>query len=104
MPEGTFVTVCGFGNYRGPEPFSIGSRFMCRKDPNNPHDDEAIVVVDDNGSVIGYLANSAGTRAGGTMSASRLYDRVGKVFLIEVWFTTRTKIICKVIDFDSMAH
>lgn len=104
MPEGTFVTICGFAKYKGAEPFTIGSRFMCRKDPANPYDDEAIIVMDDNGATLGYLANASGARAGGTMSSSRLYDRVGKLFVIEVWFTTRTKIICKVVDFDSMAH
>lgn len=102
MPEGTFVTVCGFSKYRGIDPFSIGARFMCRKEPENPHDDEAIRVMDDSGVTIGYLANDRSERANGTLSASRIYDRVGELFVIEVWFTTRTKIICKITNFDAM--
>ena len=102
MPEGTFVTVCGFSAYRGIEPFHIGARFMCQKEPNNTHDDEAIRVMDDSGMTIGYLANGGSTRANGTLSASRVYDRVGNLFVIEVWFTTRTKVICKVVNFDAM--
>ncbi len=102
MPEGTFVTVCGFSAYRGIEPFNIGARFMCQKEPNNPHDDEAIRVMDESGVTIGYLANGGSTRANGTLSASRVYDRVGSLFVIEVWFTTRTKVICKVVHFDAM--
>lgn len=77
MPEGTFVTVCGFSGYRGIDPFNIGARFMCQKEPNNPHDDEAIRVMDESGVTIGYLANGGSTRANGTLSASRVYDRVG---------------------------
>ena len=102
MPEGTFVTVCGFSACRGIEPFNIGARFMCQKEPDNPYDDEAIRVMDDSGMTIGYLANGGSTRANGTLSASRVYDRVGNLFVIEVWFTTRTKIICKVVIFDAM--
>ncbi len=102
MPEGTFVTVCGFSSYQGIEPFQIGARFMCRKEPSNTYDDEAIRVMDESGVTIGYLANGGSTRAGGTLSASRVYDRVGQLFVIEVWFTTRTKVICKIINFDAM--
>ena len=93
MPEGTFVTVCGFSAYRGIEPFNIGARFMRQKEPN---------VMDESGVTIGYLANGGSTRANGTLSASRVYDRVGSLFVIEVWFTTRTKVICKVVHFDAM--
>ena len=102
MPEGNFVTVCGFGNYRGLAPFAIGARFMCRKEPENPADDEAIRVMDESGVTIGYLANGGSARANGTLSASRIYDRVGELFLIEVWFTTRTKVICKIVAFDAL--
>ena len=102
MPEGTFVTVCGFSSYRGLAPFSIGARFMCQKEPANPHDDEAIRVMDESGMTIGYLANGGSNRANGTLSASRVYDRVGQLFVIEVWFTTRTKVIAKVVHSDAL--
>ena len=100
MPDGTFVTVCGFGNYRGIEPFAIGAQYTCQKEPTNSYDDEAIRVMDEDGMTIGYLANSGATRANGTLSASRVYDRVGERFVIEVWFTTKTKVICRIMDFD----
>jgi len=102
MPDGSFVTVCGFSSYQGLAPFNIGARFMCQKEPSNPHDDEAIRVMDESGVTIGYLANGGSTRANGTLSASRIYDRVGQLFVIEVWFTTRTKVICKIVSFDAM--
>ena len=52
------------------------------------------------GDTVGYVANSASTKANGTMSAARLYDHVGDRFLAEVCFTTQTKIICQIICQD----
>ena len=98
MLDGLFVTVTGFKNAREMAVFTIGSRFICEKEPSNLYDDDAIRVVGPNGATVGYLANNAGTKAGGTLTASRLYDRVGSRFVIEVCFTTRTKIICRVVD------
>ena len=100
MLEGMFVTVAGFSSYHGAAPFAIGARFICIKEPDNKYDDDAIAVVGADGEKLGYLANNAGTKANGTMSASRIYDRVGKRFVIEVCFTTRTKIICHVVNTD----
>ena len=57
---------------------------------------------------MGYIANSASTKANGTMSAARIYDYVGRQFLIEVCFSTQTKVICHGIDdgkrFQTNAH
>lgn len=103
MLEGTFVTVGGFKNYHDMGPFFIGSRFICQKEPSNLYDDEAVKVVDAGGETLGYLANSSSVKANGTMSSARIYDKVGDMFLIEVCFTTRTKVICKIIDFDCTA-
>lgn len=100
MPEELFVTVTGFGVVRDNAPVPIGTKLVCMKEPDNLHDDDAIHVTTTGGSHVGYLANKPDTKANGTLSSSRIYDRVGRAFLIEVMFTTRTKIICKVIDDD----
>ena len=100
MLDGTFVTITGFSHYRNKEPFSIGTLLLCCKEPDNPYDSEAIEVLTWGGVKVGYIANGASTKANGTMSAARLYDRVGKYFSIEVCFSTQTKIICQVVDFD----
>ena len=47
-----------------------------------------------------YVANSVHTKANGTMSAARVYDRVGDLFWVEVCFSTQSKIICQITDFD----
>ena len=51
---------------------------------------------------MGYIANSPQTKAGGTESASRIYERVPKRFYVRVLFTTCTKIICRV-EFGDMS-
>ena len=47
---------------------------------------------------VGYVANSV-CQANGTMSAARVYDRVGDLFWVEVCFPA-VKIICQITDFD----
>lgn len=37
-------------------------------------------MAEDDGSRVGYIANSANTKANGTMSAARIYDKVGDFF------------------------
>lgn len=100
MLEGMFVTVTRFKSYQGKSPFSIGARLLCRKDPNNIYDTEAFRVFARGGIAVGYIANSASTKANGTMSAARIYDYVGRQFLIEVCFSTQTKVICQVLQKD----
>ncbi len=97
MLEGTFITVTGFRGMRGKQPFPIGAQLLCCKDPNNTFDTEAIRVYAKGGRAVGYVANSASTKANGTMSAARIYDTVGDRFTVEVCFTTQTKVICKLI-------
>ena len=97
MLEGMFVTVTGFSHYWDKKPFSIGQQFLCVKDPQNPYDSEAIAVFALGGYKVGYLANGVKTKANGTFSAARIYDRVGSYFFIEVCFSTDTKIICQVV-------
>ena len=100
MLEGTFVTITGFKNYYDRYPFSIGTSFLCQKEPENVYDTEAICVWGGTGCKVGYIANSTNTKANGTMSAARIYDRVGEYFLIEACFSTNTKIICKITNFN----
>ncbi len=100
MLEGLFVTVTGFSHYWNKTPFPIGAVLLCRKEPQNPYDSEAIAVWMQGGEKVGYIANSTNTKANGTMSAARIYDRIGDCFLIEVCFSTQSKIICRVTSPD----
>lgn len=91
-----YVTITGFGHYYDKKPFAIGNLIRCRKEPDNRHDSEAIQCTLPMLGTVGYIANSAHTVAGGTMSAGRLYDKVGEKFYVRVLFTTNSKIICRV--------
>ncbi len=95
-----YVTITGFKHYYGLAPFRIGNLIRCSKEPNNPHDPDAIRCFLPQIGTVGYVANSPSTAAGGTLSAGRIYDRVPGRFYVRVCFTTQTKIICKV-DLDA---
>lgn len=100
MLEGTFVTVTGISHYNGVRPYEIGKMLVCQKEPSNPFDTEAIMVLDKGNHKVGYIANGTNTKLNGTMSAGRLYDRLGDFCVIEVCFSTKKEVICQVIDFD----
>lgn len=91
-----YVTITGMSHYYGMRPFSVGKKLRCVKEFFNPFDTETIKVVMKEIGTIGFVANSPCTTATGTMSAGRIYDRVGKNFMAEVMFITSSKVICKV--------
>lgn len=95
-----YVTITGVRNYYGMQPFAIGNLIRCRKEPDNRYDCDAIKCTLPMVGKVGYIANSVGTVACGTMSAGRIYDRVGEKFYVRVMFTTNTKIICRVEQGD----
>ena len=91
-----YITITGFQHYYDKKPFAIGNLIRCCKEPDNCHDAEAIKCMLPMLGTVGYVANSTYTVAGGTMSAGRIYDRVGEKFYVRVLFTTSSKIICRV--------
>lgn len=91
-----YITITGFQHYYGKAPFKIGNLIRCAKEPDNAHDAEAIRCFLPMIGTVGYVANSAGTVAGGTYSAGRLYDRAPGRFYARVCFTTASKVICRV--------
>ena len=93
-----YVTITGFKHYYGAAPFKIGKKVKCVKEPNNPYDSEAIKVVMKHIGTVGYIANSPYTAATGTMSAGRIWEKVGKKFYARVMFITSSKVICKVVE------
>lgn len=94
--EPCYITITGTNHYYDKKPFAIGNLIRCTKERDNRHDGEAIKCTLPMLGTVGYIANSPYTVAGGTMSAGRVYDRVGDRFYVRVMFTTQTKIICRV--------
>ncbi len=93
-----YVTITGTKYYYGMTPFKIGKKLTCKKEPTNPHDNEAIKVTMKNIGTIGYIANSPYTKATGTLGAGGIGCYVKKKFKVKVMFITSTKVICKVVD------
>lgn len=93
-----YITITGFNHYYGITPFKLGKKIKCVKEPENPYDSDAIRTVLKHIGTIGYVANTPYTSATGTMTASRIWDKVGKKFFVRVMFITSSKVICKVLE------
>ena len=63
---------------------------------DNKYDKEAIMVKKEGLGLIGYVANSTYTVIGESMSAGRLYDKIGKKATAKVVMLTNAGVICKI--------
>ena len=91
-----FFTLTGTKHYYGTEFLKPGMKLELRKEPDNEYDREAITVNVDRLNQIGYVANSPYTVIGESMSAGRLYDKIGDTAIGEVVFVTDKGILCRV--------
>ena len=94
--EDLYVTVTGFANYYHKKPFAIGNVLICVKEPSNKYDSEAITVKLPIIGKVGYIANSPASIAGGTLSAGRIYDKIGKKAKAKVVLVTDHGTICSI--------
>ena len=67
-----------------------------KKEPDNKYDKEAIVVRMEGLGDIGYVANSTHTVIGESMSAGRIYDKIGDTAKAKVVLITDRGIVCKI--------
>ena len=66
------------------------------KEPDNEYDKEAIKVTYEGLGKIGYVANSSYTVIGDSMSAGRIYDKIGKKAKAKVVLVTEHGTICSI--------
>ena len=66
------------------------------KEPDNEYDKEAILIKLEGLGKIGYVANSPYTVLGDSMSAGRLYDKIGDKAEGKVVLVTERGVLCKV--------
>jgi len=92
----TFFTLTGTKHYFGDDFLETGMRLELVKEPDNEHDKEAIYVTLEGLGKIGYVANSPYTVIGESMSAGRLYDKIGDTALGEILYITTQGILRKV--------
>ena len=72
-PAETYINITGTQHYRNFEPFKEGTIVDLIKEPDNPHDKDAI-RVEINGETIGYVANSKYTLINEVKSATDIKD------------------------------
>ncbi len=91
-----FITLTGTKHYFGNDFLKEGTKIRLEKEPDNEYDKEAIKVTYEGLGKIGYVANSSYTVIGESMSAGRLYDKIGDVAYAKVVMITTTGTICKI--------
>ena len=101
--ETMFVTITGVNHYYGMKPFKTGGIVKLVKDKNNHFDCEALEVKMPYIDTVGYVANSPNTTFQGTVSAGRLYDKIGEFAYARVMFVTHSSVIALVLPKEADA-
>lgn len=76
----------------------MGGQFHPTLTPDNAHDKEAIQVQIKGLEVCGYVVNSPYTVKGESMSAGRLYDKIGDEAKGKIVFVIDGGAICRITD------
>ena len=95
-----YITIAGTRHHFGQDFIEPGMRVHLVKEPDNQYDKEAIRVEMDGLGLIGYVANSVYTVTGESMSAGRLYDRIGDTAAAEVLYRLPNRVLCEVDEED----
>ncbi len=92
-----YITITGQKHYFGLLPFSIGTALRLQPEPDNVHDSGAIAVYAPAYGKVGYVAQTAETKADGTVSASSLSSLIKKPENASVRFIAGDYIIAEVL-------
>ena len=92
--EEIFFTITGTRHYHGTEFLKEGMKVKLEKDPDNEHDKEAIKVTLRGIGQIGSVANSPYTVVGESMSAGRLYDKIGDTAEGKILYILSNGVLC----------
>lgn len=90
-----YFTLTGTKYYHGNDFLKPGMKVKLKKEPDNKFDKEAIVVKMKGLGEIGHVANSACTVIGKSISAGRMYDKIGDTAKAKVVMVTPHGTICK---------
>ena len=91
-----YFTLTGVKHYYGTDFLEKGMKIRLEKEPDNAYDKEAIQVTLSGLGKIGYVANSPYTVIGESMSAGRLYDKIGDTADAKILMITPAGVLCKV--------
>ena len=96
--EELYFTIAGCSHYFGSDFMEKGMKVKLEKEPDNEYDKEAIQVKIKGLGKIGYVANSPFTVKGESMSAGRLYDKIGDKAKGKVVFVVDGGVVCRIIN------
>ena len=91
-----FITLTGTKYYYGNDFLEKGMKLKLEKEPDNEYDKEAIKVTCEGLGKIGYVAYSSYTVMGESMSAGRVYDKIGDTAYAKVVLVTAAGTLCKI--------
>lgn len=91
-----YFTLTGTKYYYGNEFLKPGMKVKLKKEPDNKFDMEAIVDKMEGLGEIGHVANSPHTVIGDSMSAGRIYDKIGDTAKAKVVLVTPHGTICSI--------
>ena len=94
----TYFTIAGTNYYYGKQYFEPNMEVRLVKEPDNKCDKEAIKVEMDGLGTVGYVANSPFTVVGESMSAGRLYDKMGDIGRGVVKYVLPQGILCELVE------
>ena len=96
--EKMYFTIAGTRHHYGQEYFEPKMEVKLVKEPDNKVDKEAIRVELDGLGLVGYVTNSPYTVLGESMSAGRLYDRIGESARGVVKYVLPQGVLCEVVE------
>lgn len=96
--EEMYFTIAGCSHYYGTQFMEKGMKVKLEKEPDNPYDKEAIMVKIKGLGKCGYVANSPCIVQGESMSAGRLYDKIGYKAKGKIVFVVGGTAVCRVTD------
>ena len=94
--EELYFTIAGCSHYFGSDFMEKGMKVKLEKEPDNEYDKEAIQVKIKGLGKVGYVANSPFTVKGESMSAGRLYDKIGDKAKGKVVFVVDGGVVCRI--------
>ena len=96
--EEMYFTIAGCSHYYGTQFMEKGMKVKLVKEPDNEYDKEAIMVKIKGLGKCGYVANSPYTVQGESMSAGRLYDKIGDKAKGRIVFVIGGTAVCRITD------
>lgn len=93
-----YFTITGANHHFGQEFFEPKMEVKLIKEPDNEYDKEAIRVELEGLGLVGYVANSPYTVQGESMSAGRMYDRMGDTSKGVVKYVLPQGILCELVE------